>query len=339
MTVSKWLKRWRIRRQQARQASDRGFTLLELLIAMLISSIIISGLLFLVTEMLKIERRETAIDDTQRDMKRALNYIAADVSEAVYVYVPDPATGNWPDAVQTVGGITDIDNVILAFWRPDFVTDDADLPPVAGCAYGTPSNELTDAQQECQNLRQRRAYYTLVAYEAVPNTVDNPTGVWVGQARLVRHELPKYADPSDIDSDLYDGDGPIDPEDGAVNFETWDPAGASFDGARNPSPVLVDYIVDPTPDPGESDRSCRSADQLIRIPDDPTASRGFYTCIRVSDAAQTDNQNLEIFIQGDPNLTDGQANALGTGVVSSNSALPIINTNVFIQGVIGYDPD
>ena len=63
---------------------------MELLIAMVISSIVTSGLLYLVIEIMQVDRREASLDQVQRDMQRAINYIGDDLQEALYVY-SDPA--------------------------------------------------------------------------------------------------------------------------------------------------------------------------------------------------------------------------------------------------------
>ena len=81
-----------------------GFTLLELLVAMLVSGIIVSGLLFLVVELLKIDRREAVLDQTQRDMQRAMDYVVDDIREAVYIY-DDPST-IVPQITDSPGGVS-----------------------------------------------------------------------------------------------------------------------------------------------------------------------------------------------------------------------------------------
>ncbi|MEL6382666.1 MAG: prepilin-type N-terminal cleavage/methylation domain-containing protein, partial [Cyanobacteria bacterium J06626_18] len=331
MTPSKHIKRWLLSRSQRKENSTSGFTLLELLIALFVGSLIISGLLYLVVEMLKIERRETAVDDTQRDMKRALEYIASDVSEAVYVYAPfsrDPGSGainveTWADSDQgrvieelDAQGEIDSDRVVLAFWRPDFVEDN-DLIPLGDC-----SGFSDEIEEECQNLIERRAYYTLVVYEILPRDIDNPDGVWRGEARLTRYELPKFDDPSTMAiNTAYDLNDVVDddPTDNTF-FTTWEP--------QNPvgnRVVLVDFVANPTVD---NQAECRSENELfVRIPEKAVSS-SFFTCVRIpeGEVGQTDNQNLEIFLQGDPALSDGQEDALGVGVLNERSLLPILHT-------------
>lgn len=350
MAASMWLRYWLLRRKRGNRWREAGFTLLELLIAVIISGIIISGLLALVTEMLRIERRETAVDNVQRDMKRAIEYIAADLSEAIFVYVPfnqpvDPADPpvqtNWAtadagtvDVIQELAdvGQIDLNDVVLAFWRPDFLEDDQIPADCSGFA---------DAQEtDCENLQERRASYTLVVYEVKENQGND---IWDGQARLTRYELPKYHDPETMEVILgwrggNAGDGPIqtDPID-PVNFGTWVPDSEPRDpDTKQPLEpvVLVDFVALPD-DATLGDATCRD-DELLRIPVDPATSRSFFACARVSEA---DNQNLEIFLRGDFEPRDGTSSGLRANALSGNSLLPTLRTNVFVPGVIGYDPN
>lgn len=350
MAFARWIRRNSVRQRQARQSRESGFTLLELLIALIVGSIVITGLLALVTEILKIEQRETVIDDTQRDMRRALQFIASDLSEAVYVYQPRvapqppdlpeyPAPG-WPPSIQGVSALPDgpeIDNIVLAFWRPTFVSEDS-LPDPALCAYGTRQSALTPQNRACQDLRQRRAYYSLVIYEIVDNEGDRQNGVWRGEARIVRHVLPKYRNPSTLE-DNFGNDGPIDS--GQRNWDTWVP---TLGNPEITSPVLVDFVADPeVRTANRGDGSCPTSSeqlQLVRSPIDNVASKSFYACIRsqVLVAGQVDNQNIEIFLQGSPNISAGRQQALGASVVNETSLLPILRTTVFSRGIIGDEP-
>ena len=72
-------------RQPSKSWNSKGFTLLELLISLFIASLIISGLLYLVVELTKADKRESNLDQVQRDISRAMEYIVNDLQEAVYV--------------------------------------------------------------------------------------------------------------------------------------------------------------------------------------------------------------------------------------------------------------
>jgi prepilin-type N-terminal cleavage/methylation domain-containing protein len=101
---------------KVKQSKVSGFTLLELLVAMIVSSIVVSGLLYIMVELLKTDRRESVLDQTQRDIQRAVDYISDDIREAVYIYsTPSTVTAQ---ITNPPGGVP-----ILAFWRPDPVTD------------------------------------------------------------------------------------------------------------------------------------------------------------------------------------------------------------------------
>ena len=75
-----------------RWRSAKGFTLIELLVAMLIATIIISTLLSFVVSIIDIDRREQAKVESQGEVQAALNYIADDMQEAVYIYNADGIT-------------------------------------------------------------------------------------------------------------------------------------------------------------------------------------------------------------------------------------------------------
>ncbi|NET50384.1 MAG: prepilin-type N-terminal cleavage/methylation domain-containing protein, partial [Merismopedia sp. SIO2A8] len=65
---------------------SQGFTLIELLVTALIGSIIVTGLLFLTNELLTSDRRESTKTETQRDLNLALDFMGAELREAIYVY-------------------------------------------------------------------------------------------------------------------------------------------------------------------------------------------------------------------------------------------------------------
>jgi prepilin-type N-terminal cleavage/methylation domain-containing protein len=77
---------WINRLIKHRQFSQKGFTLLELLVAIVIAGIVTSGLLFLVIELMAVNNREESLTQTQQNMKRAIDFITRDVSEAAFVY-------------------------------------------------------------------------------------------------------------------------------------------------------------------------------------------------------------------------------------------------------------
>ena len=100
---------------------SKGFTLLELLISLIVASMVISGLLYMVVELTTIDRREANLDQVQRDMNRAMEYISDDLQEAVYVYTGTNLTNIvgqlTADTTAFPSGPNDVP--VLAFWRID----------------------------------------------------------------------------------------------------------------------------------------------------------------------------------------------------------------------------
>lgn len=197
-----------------------GFTLIELLVAMLISGLIVSGLLYLVVEVLGINQKDASRSDTQRDMQLAMDYITRDLREAFYVYGTeidvDPTTGNPTalvsclDASPTIPAATrgasqlctgllsylpahlqNANNIpVLAFWKPEPLPADV----TKYCRDNATSIGLTvvnNAVDRVPCVAQRM--YTLVVYSL--NT-ENSSGIWKGRARIKRYALPHFPESS-----------------------------------------------------------------------------------------------------------------------------------------------
>jgi prepilin-type N-terminal cleavage/methylation domain-containing protein len=121
-------------------AGVKGFTLIELLVSILISTIIISTLLAFTVNIMETDRREQAKVETQGDVQSALNFIADDLQEAVYIYNADSLNYN-SGAASPGPGIknqlpdTTVDAVfastkstpVLVFWKRKYFAPDADV--------------------------------------------------------------------------------------------------------------------------------------------------------------------------------------------------------------------
>ena len=201
-------------------AGVKGFTLIELLVSILISTIIISTLLAFTVNIMETDRREQAKVETQGDVQSALNFIADDLQEAVYIYNADSLNYN-SGAASPGPGIknqlpdTTVDAVfastkstpVLVFWKRKYFAPDADVTvngsvKKVGCLeYGTtttnsapsPTPTATPAPTAtCDGgnpLGAGRYTYALVAYYLI---YDNPTGAnptWSNAARIGRWEL------------------------------------------------------------------------------------------------------------------------------------------------------
>lgn len=258
--IRRWPNHW-LRASLLKKKRDRGFTLLELLVAMFIGGIIVTLLLYTAVELLQTNQREAARSDTQRDMQQALDYIATDLREAVFVYDGTCLAGPGTIAAnQPCPGVvnflpTDLNTgtsrVVLAFWRVDPLPQAYINACVANAAQLNATPQPTAVRGiPCISRRM----YTLVAYSI---DQSNPTGIWRGRARIRRYQLPQFSTTAPITNPPTISTGWVDPTRSGVGFLNWpggpDPTtGAiinlqSLVGGRPPNttdvtnPVLVDY--------------------------------------------------------------------------------------------------
>ncbi|PZO37039.1 MAG: hypothetical protein DCF17_16430 [Shackletoniella antarctica] len=299
--LTRWLlqKNWLLQKARANQ---RGFTLTELLVAIVVGSIILTSLLYLVVELLGTNLREERLTQAQQDTRRALDYISRDVREAVYVYAnPQTVVGQLSEP-----DVPDDSTAVLAFWR---------LKPIDVAAI--PAACITD---ECETLRVRHSVYDLVVYFHKPNA---PGGIWSGPGRIIRYELtnysnlaaqtptPGYRDPSRI-------------KDG---FALWTPDGVT----RGRNNVLADFIDTHNVDQTVS-TACLPADGFIAslVVD----SNNFFVCVRDPGTGVNPlNQSLSVFLRGST-ANPGPGTTIIFGPTSEGSSLPIISTEVLVRGRI-----
>ncbi len=214
----------------AAMTSTEGFTLTELLVVVIISSIIVSALLGLVVQLVGTEQRESVRTETQREMQLALNYIASDLRQAVYIYegTPHPEEpASVPSYIDFLPNALQGANYrpVLAFWKTSAVPnlEGTGLPDFnpnnigGGCldfgllANGNPG----PLANECNNLWLKRQNYSLVAYFQV---VNDAADKWKGKSRIARYELDKYSNVAALERN----DGYVDPaEIGSSGFTTW----------------------------------------------------------------------------------------------------------------------
>ena len=312
-----------------------GFTLLELLVAMIVAGIVVSGLLYIVVELLQIDRRESALTRTQLDMQRAINYIADDIREAVYVY-EDPSVV--ASQLSDVSIATEVP--VLAFWRPDVIDATA-----LNCATFTAGSIL---ERECQALEVRQSTYSLVLY--LQKKKDGNAN-WQGQSRIIRYELDKYTNLSTLAKTT----GYNDPAGVDTNFNGWTRDGTTTNGTKS---VLVDFVATPDRDTSNpfnksplndtvnglasgAPRPCQSLGaEYVISPNTATTIRNtsFFSCIRdpsptVVGSEGNGNQDVYLFLQGS---IAGIGGSVGT--IGNDSTLPILETRVLMRGVINKNP-
>ena len=97
--------------------TEKGMTLVELLVGSIMAFLIITPMLAFVVDMLNTDRREQVKSNTEQDIQAAVDFIAQDLSQAIYIYDNDATTGipelTKQNFIPTEAGKTPI----LVFWK------------------------------------------------------------------------------------------------------------------------------------------------------------------------------------------------------------------------------
>ena len=350
MTIRLWRHLSLVRKKNRTVAG--GFTLMELLVSIIVASLVVSGLLYLVNEVIRIDRREAKLENVQRDMQRAADYITDELREAVYVYTdPTVITSQLTASDLPSGGTGAVP--ILAFWKPEFLTAaESSTMESFNCSSITPAPP-DDEAGECDALKLRQSYYSLVVYFTLGNTAADNNNNWKGQARIIRYSLPQYKKSVIGTTGQQTTPGYTDP---ANDFINWAPeAGVNTDGV---SSVLVDYVDSPTSVQGALIATPTAATATgceefgvgyQRVPAVvPTAtspapippSNSFMACIsQPGNSATGSNQEVVVLLRGSAR-TSAQAISAPVTVASANqSALPVLKSRVLVRGAANKNPN
>ena len=175
-------------------ARVKGFTLIELLISMLIASVIISTLLAFTVNIMETDRKEQAKVESQSDVQAALNYIADDMQETVYIYNADSLNANSPNGIQDQLPAFANSRPILVFWKRKYYapTDTVNVgggnTKAVGCLeYGTTTTNGTCNPNA--PIGSGKYVYSLVAYYLIYDNATGANATWSNAARLGRWEL------------------------------------------------------------------------------------------------------------------------------------------------------
>ncbi|WP_375499778.1 hormogonium polysaccharide secretion pseudopilin HpsC [uncultured Nostoc sp.] len=172
-----------LKRSKCIQQVD-GFTLIELLVAMILAFLIITPLLGFMINILNTDRQEQAKANSEQEIQAALDYIARDLQQAIYIY---DATGigcltgtadttTCPNASTTGNQLPSpsaTDRVpVLVFWKRELVSQ---------------AITITGTQKDDTFV------YSLVAYYLIKDT----SSTWSKAARIARWQIRDgIADPS-----------------------------------------------------------------------------------------------------------------------------------------------
>jgi type II secretory pathway pseudopilin PulG len=246
-----------------RRKRASGFTLLELLIALILTFLIITPLMSLVISFMNNDRQEQAKNSSQQEIQAALDYMAQDLQQAVYIYdagalskttnTTNPENSGIKNQIPPFNGnavpnCTDNDSCVpvLAFWkRKYFDRADTIKDPVDGTQVSI--GGINDPSQGSD-----RYVYSLVVYYLIKNDLSSST--WSPINRIGRFELnggivdnPElltYKLNPDKGFALFDVSAS--PGNIRQSMNVWKKATAPYDPNGSGVVTLVDYI-DNTP--------------------------------------------------------------------------------------------
>ncbi|MBD1890133.1 hormogonium polysaccharide secretion pseudopilin HpsC [Coleofasciculus sp. FACHB-SPT9] len=150
---------------QAQKTS--GFTLIEVLVAMILATLVIGPLLGFMINILDTDRREQAKSNSEQEIRAALDYIAQDLQQAVYIYDAD---GMAAIKSQLPLPATTDKVPVLVFWKRELKKK---IVPVT-------TNNCTNPDT-CDDA----FVYSLVSYYLIKDT--DPT--WSESARIGRFQI------------------------------------------------------------------------------------------------------------------------------------------------------
>jgi type II secretory pathway pseudopilin PulG len=235
--------------------TDKGMTLVELLVGAIMAFLIITPMLAFVVDMLNTDRREQVKTNTEQDIQAALDFIAQDLSQAIYIYdnntINNPAGGTPGIRSQLPNNNPGDETPILVFWKRQQIRNAVSVNTV---------NRV--APKDCNNTQNCNDTYvrSLVAYYLVggntPSKWCQPSGRNC-PSRIERYEIregvrnPNSTNPN---QPYYEGPAQVKPGQEVSagfnpNFDLSQPRLNVTQGYRFPDPeVLVNYI-DHTPLP------------------------------------------------------------------------------------------
>ncbi|AFY72597.1 prepilin-type N-terminal cleavage/methylation domain-containing protein [Synechococcus sp. PCC 7502] len=190
-----------------------GFTLIELLVALIVASIIVGSLLGFLVNILDRDRKEQAKSDAQEEIQSALNYIAEDLSSAVFIYDADGLYQKGADTDYVANQLphrqvgsqcrpnlsTQYCTPVLVFWKSTtYDVNDADKDKSQPKGGNSSTRRFvnclpfpSDNPSVCNGSS--IPTYSLVVYYLVKNDNssigNNGTRLWSDTSRIVRWEM------------------------------------------------------------------------------------------------------------------------------------------------------
>ena len=179
--------------RSGRVQTEKGMTLIELLIGTVMAFLIITPMLSFVVDMLNTDRRVQVKSNTEQDIQAAVDFIAQDFSQAIYIYDNNTATDATATGIPAIGSfLPTVTNgtPILVFWKRQQLKNSL---PVNQILTPLPTNCKPDAQPGTAGECNDSYVLSLVAYYQVKGT----TGIWCQPSgdsntcptRIVRYQI------------------------------------------------------------------------------------------------------------------------------------------------------
>ena len=329
---------------RARRLARAGFTIAELVIGATIGVILLTGMMYLVVEMTRVERTQTARGETEREMAQALDYIAAELREAVLVYDRECLGYNGSGNGVTCPGLTLPVNTVLAFWKREPVPDLNFLNQVPGSTDQAKidnyaNNSTCTSNRDCNAVMNYvRTQYTLVAYVLCPNRVrdceqNNPGfGSYTdprGPARIMRGYFRQYVwgrNPTQFQNRLEN----LDP----LESPTW-PAGIpSWNDDNADAEILISNV---DWEPPRVNVNCPAGYVSTTGVGQNTGFRSFFACVRERrGVAETGFvQDVYVYLRGNAADRAGLREIESSG---TNIYRPAVETYVRTRGSYNRRP-
>jgi prepilin-type N-terminal cleavage/methylation domain-containing protein len=268
-----------------------GFTLIELLVAMILAVLVITPLMAFMISILDTDRREQAKATSEQEIQAALDFIARDLEQAVYIYDADGVTRNRNTTDITLSGIRDhIPPVVgttgcnstnasncqpvLVFWKREFIANSVGV---------STSTDTGDANTDDGYA------YSLVGYYLITNS----SAPWSPAARIARFQIRGAVNATNVTSasGANTADSGFSPPPLSANItgatlkermNQWKNSLAAGSTYTQPVVTLVDFISTTGPA-----ITCPSGAQGIG-----NSSSGFYACVNAAEVL------AQVYIRG-----------------------------------------
>ena len=295
-----------------KKRKEAGFTLLELLVSIILATLVITPLLGFMIDILQTDRREQVKTATEQELRTAADYIARDLSEAVYIYDEDglaTITGNYAETTcsgracdSPIAGPSNLPSrdlpgfngsvPVLVFWKRAFLSKDRELSGIVD-----------------PNKRNDGFVYSLVAYYLI----KNDDALWSRTSRIARFEVKGELKDATGATTLFGpqaGYASLDFSKGSLQdvMRGWHKSDTTdYDFSlttETPLTVLVDYIDASPATPDLPFERCPAGGDWTQVPDysalpatyDDLKTHGFYACVKATGRGA--NNIARVFLRG-----------------------------------------